>query len=77
MIEKSSGTSAAAPAAEASGAAEIGNGDAAADVEVSNTEHEQGKSDAVARKDGECQWFRGLLCNRWSIFTSSMDKALS
>ena len=24
-----------------------------------------------------CQWFRGLLSNRWSIFTSSMDKALS
>ena len=25
----------------------------------------------------DCQWFRGLLCNRWSIFTSSMHMALS
>ena len=46
-------TSAAAPAAEASGAAEMGNGDDEADVEASDTEHEPGESDAVARRDGE------------------------
>ena len=47
------GTSAAAPAAEASGAAEIGNGDDEADVEATNTEHEPGESDAATRRDGE------------------------
>ena len=46
-------TSAAAPAAEASGAAEMGNGDDGADVEATDTEHEPGNSDAVARRDGE------------------------
>ena len=45
--------SAAAPVAEASGTAEMGNGDDEADVEASDAEHEQGESDAVARKDGE------------------------
>ena len=40
-------TSAAAPAAEASGAAEMGNGDDEADAEASDTEREPDESDAV------------------------------
>ena len=31
----------------------MGNGDDEADVEASDTEHEPGESDAVARRDGE------------------------
>ena len=40
-----------AASAAASGAAEMGDGEA--DVEASDTEHEPGESDAVAREDAE------------------------